>query len=298
MTGRPRGALAAAVTPLRADQTIDSDAIEPLTDFYAAAGLDGLLVLGTTGEGVLLSVDERMAVAARYLAAASTRLAVVVHCGAQNTRDTEALCEHAARSGAAGIAVIPPPYYALDSASLLAHMLAAARACAPAPFYVYEFEARSGYSVPVGVVRELREHAPNLAGLKVSDSPFDKVAPYLIEGLDVFIGAEGLIHQGLAAGAAGAVSGLAAALPELTLHAVRERTAAASATAAQVRTAIQRWPFQSALKTVLRIRGVPVTPSVRAPLRALSDEETRDLQRLVGELGVDSFQNTARSAAS
>ena len=83
-----------------------------------------------------------------------------------------------------------PPYFMLDEAELLSHFEAAARACAPTPFYVYEFAARSGYPVPVPVIERLREAAPNFRGLKVSDTPWERFAPYLIEGLDVFVGPE------------------------------------------------------------------------------------------------------------
>ena len=64
--------------------------------------------------------------------------------------------------------------------------------------------------IPPAVIRELRDLAPNLAGLKVSNQPFEDVEPYLVEGLDLFIGAESLVVRGLERGAAGAVSGLAA----------------------------------------------------------------------------------------
>ncbi|MGA8016191.1 MAG: dihydrodipicolinate synthase family protein, partial [Candidatus Dormiibacterota bacterium] len=219
--GVVRGALAAAVTPLTADgSSVDILGVDGLVGFYAEAGLDGLLILGTTGEGVLLSVAERRRAAEAFLTAVADRMPVVVHCGAQSTRDTVELAAHAAEHRAAGVAVIAPPYYPLDDHSLLQHLVAASRACAPVPFYVYEFAARSGYAVPPAVIGELRQVAANLTGLKVSDSPWEGVEPYLALGLDVFIGAESLIHRGLLAGAAGAVSGLAAALPELTLAAV------------------------------------------------------------------------------
>ncbi|HBV94000.1 MAG TPA: hypothetical protein DEG26_04750, partial [Chloroflexi bacterium] len=100
----------------------------PLVDFYVRSGLDGLLVLGTTGEGILLDPAERRMVAEAFLAAARDRLAIAVHCGAQSTRDTVALAAHAAAHGAAAVAVIPPPYFALDDASLLRHLTEAARA--------------------------------------------------------------------------------------------------------------------------------------------------------------------------
>src|SRR3954469_15539953 len=132
-----RGALAAAVTPLRASgAAVDEDAFAPYLDFLAAAGLDGILGLGTTGEGILLSAAERRRAAALFL---EGPLPVIVHCGAQTPADTCVLAADAAAGGAAGVAVIAPPYFALDDEALLEH-LAAAAAAAEVPFYVYEFK--------------------------------------------------------------------------------------------------------------------------------------------------------------
>ena len=259
-----RGALAAALTPLRDDgAALDEEAFRPYLEFLAAAGLDGILALGTTGEGILLSASERRRAAELFLEGA---LPVIVHCGAQTTAGTAALSEHAAASGAAGVAVIGPPYYALDDDALLAHFAAAARACEPLPFYVYEFQARSGYAVPVTVVERLRNETSNLAGLKVSDRPLDAVQPYLLEGLDVFVGAEELLPV---PGAAGTVSGLASVFPERVV---------ALDGVGQLRAALDRFPFQAAAKYVLGKRGVPVREDVRAPLRRLKDEEKRELE--------------------
>src|SRR5919201_5382715 len=148
-----RGALAAAVTPFRDDgAALDEEAFGPYLEFLAAAGLDGILALRTTGEGILLSGAERRRAAELFL---DGPLPVIVHCGAQTTAETAALAEHAAAAGADGVAVIGPPYYALDDEALLAHFAAAAAACAPTPFYVYEFAARSGYAVPLSVLARL-----------------------------------------------------------------------------------------------------------------------------------------------
>ncbi len=278
------GTLAAAVTPLTgADGSIDADGIDALVEFYVRAGLDGILALGTTGEGILFSTEERQLAADEFVTAAHHRLAVVVHCGAQTTHETVVLAEHAAAYGADGVAVIAPPYFALDAEAIWRHFDAAAHACAPLPFYVYEFAARSGYAVPIDVIRRLQDTAPNLAGLKVSNSPFSAVAPYLIQGLDVFIGAEGLICQGLESGASGAVSGLAAAFPELTIDAVRSRTPDASARAARVRLSIDPFPFQSALKFILQRRGVAIDDAVRSPLLTLDDGQRRSLGAMLDD---------------
>ena len=277
-----KGALAAAVTPLRdGGAELDEEAFAPLAEFLAAGRLDGILAMGTTGEGILLSVAERKRVTDLFLEACAGRLDVAVHCGAQTTADTVVLAEHAAAARATAVAVIGPPYFQLDDEALLAHLRAAAEACAPTPFYVYEFARVSGYAVPVRVVERLREAAPNLAGMKVSDAPFERLEPYLIEGLDVFVGAESLIGAGMRRGARGSVSALATAFPELVAEAVREPGADRSARLGELRDGLEAFPRHAALKRVLALRGVPVREEVRAPLRGLTDEERERLDGLV-----------------
>jgi dihydrodipicolinate synthase/N-acetylneuraminate lyase len=274
-----RGAFAAALTPLRdGGSALDEEAFGVYVDFLAAGGIDGVLALGTTGEGILLSAAERRRALELFVAASADRLPVAAHCGAQTTADTAALAAHAAEAGAAAVAVIAPPYFPLDEAALGAHFEAAARACDPLPFYVYEFEARSGYAVPVAVVERLRETVPNLRGLKVSDKPWERVEPYLLYGLDVFVGSEPLVVRGLEAGAAGAVSGLAASYPEVVAALLAERTPERVAEVERLRTALERFPFHAASKVVLARRGVPVRPDVRAPLRRLTDAELSALE--------------------
>jgi N-acetylneuraminate lyase len=275
-----RGALAAAVTPLR-NGTFDAAAVGPYVDFLAGHGLDGVLVLGTTGEGVLFSPLERGEIASVFVEAAKGKLQVAVHCGAQTTGDTAVLAEHSARVGVDAVAVIAPPYFRLDEDELLAHFEAAAHACATVPFYLYEFEARSGYAIPLAVIERLRERVPNFAGMKVSDSPWERLEPYLLDGLDVFVGAEALLERALAEGAAGAVSGLAASFPDAVVPLVREPTPEAGERALGLRAELQRFPFHAASKAALGFRGVPVGPEVRAPLRRLTEDERMEVERIV-----------------
>jgi dihydrodipicolinate synthase/N-acetylneuraminate lyase len=271
-----KGALAAAVTPLRDEgEALDEGAFGPYVDYLAAGGLDGILALGTTGEGILLRLEERRRAAELLVDAAGDGFQVAVHCGAQTTADTVALATHSAEIGADAVAVIGPPYYALAEEAIVEHFAAAAEACAPLPFYLYEFRARAGYAIPPAAIERLRALAPNLAGLKVSNQPFENVEPYLIEGLDVFVGAESLVLRGLESGAAGAVSGLAAVFPELVARLVHERTG----DVADVRARLERFPFQAAAKFCLGRRGVPVREDVRRPLRALLPGEKAELER-------------------
>lgn len=295
---RISGTLAAAATPLRdGGERLDQDAVAPLLGFYRRAGIDGVLVLGTTGEGILLARDERCRVAELALAA-DAGLPVIVHCGAQTTAETSALAAHAAQAGADGVAVIAPPYFALDARELLEHFAAAAAACAPLPFYLYEYADRSGYAVPPTVVEELRARAPNLVGMKVSDAPFERVEPYLELGLDVFIGAEPLLPEGLRNGAAGAVSGLAAAFPEAVSALVRDPSEEHAALVAALRATLSRHTFQASVKAALGFRGVPVRGDVRAPLRPLAPDASACLRAELERLtGADDLAQAVRGGA-
>jgi dihydrodipicolinate synthase/N-acetylneuraminate lyase len=278
-----RGTIAAALTPLTSGgAVVDEAAFAPYLAFLASHGVDGVLALGTTGEGVLFDVDERKRIAELFLEHRG-ELLVAVHCGAQSTSDTVALAEHAAVSGADAVAVIAPPYFAFDASELLEHFTEAARACDPAPFYVYEFAARSGYQVPLQTIAALREEAGNFVGLKVSDTPWERFSPYLVDGLDIFVGPEALIPQGLAAGAVGAVSGLAASFPDAVVGLVRDPTAENGERVGALRASLQALPFHAASKMVLGLRGVPVRGGVRAPLRELTEDERDEVERIVRE---------------
>jgi dihydrodipicolinate synthase/N-acetylneuraminate lyase len=280
-----RPLIVAAVTPLRDDgAALDEAAVGPYVEYLASHGADGVFACGTTGEGILLSIAERQRVGRAFRQA--LRGALIVHAGAQTTADTAALAADAAELGADAVAVIAPPYFALDADALTHHFVAAARACAPLPFYCYAFTARSGYPLPVDVIRRIGEAVDNLAGLKVSESPFERVEPYLELGLPVLVGSEPLLPAALARGAIGTVSGMAAAFPD------QLRSALDAPELAGQRLSVLRGALESgrglipAAKCVLAMRGVPVRPDVRAPLRAVDDEERGRLERALNELGV------------
>jgi dihydrodipicolinate synthase/N-acetylneuraminate lyase len=247
--------------------------VAPLVRFLAEGGMDGLLTCGTTGEGVLLSVAERGRMTELCLEARPAGFTVAVHAGAQTTADTVELALHAREAGADAVAVIAPPYFPLDEQELFDHFRRAAGACDPLPFYLYEFIGRSGHPVPIPVIERLRDEVPNLAGLKVSDTPFEAVKPYLLDGLDVFIGFEPLVLEGLAAGAVGAVSGLASAWPEVTAELVHRKSETADARVKALRDALHDLSLPAVAKEMLVDKGVLAHADVRAPLRGLTPEE-------------------------
>ncbi len=130
----------------------------------------------------------------------------------------------------------------------------------------------------------MKDLAPNLAGMKVSDAPFEAVAPYLGLGLDVFVGQEPLAIAGIEAGAIGSVSGLAAAFPGIVARLVHELDRGAHDAVASLRERLGGIPFHAALKEVLVSRDVLPTADVRPPLRGLTDAERRTVLGIAREL--------------
>ncbi len=276
------GAIAAMATPLTdGGSTLDEAGVGPLLGFLAGGGLDGALVCGTTGESMLLTVDERRRLLERCMRERRDGFLIAVHAGAQSTADTVALAAHARDAGADAVAVIAPPFFPLDGDELFAHLGAAAAACDPVPFYIYEFAARSGYPIPIPVIERMRTTATNLAGLKVSDTPIEAVEPYLLDGLDVFVGLEPVVLAGMERGAVGAVSGLATAFPDLVARLVHDRDPGAHERVVALRAALSGIPFHAAMKHLLRSRGIISTEDARPPLRPLNEDERARVDALL-----------------
>jgi dihydrodipicolinate synthase/N-acetylneuraminate lyase len=109
------------------------------------------------------------------------------------------------------------------------------------------------------------------------------VAPYLDLGLPVLIGSEPLIPAGLARGAVGSVSGMAAAFPDVVRDALDDPSTKNEARLQDLRAALEAsGQFIPAAKHLLGIRGVPVGPGMRAPLRRLRADEQARLQTDAG----------------
>jgi len=265
--------LAATVTPMReGGQAIDEDAIEPLVEYVEDGGCDGLFIAGTAGEGFLLGHEERKRVATLFCQASKGRR--LVHAGSQTTAATVDLAVHAAGLGADGVAVIPPPYYPLSDEALVAHLVTAANACSPTPFFIYAFASRSGYPLTREVVEAVGERVDNLKGMKVSEPSFERAAPFLGLGLEILIGSDPVVPEAFEAGAAGAASALAGVLP----HEVREIIDDPGPDAADELTELRDGLLVAGdmipgIKAELGRRGVPVGRDVRQPLRANQREQ-------------------------
>lgn len=283
----PPGILCSLITPLSEDEGPDGPALARLVDAQVASGVHGLFVLGTAGEGMLLSPEERKRVLELVVEAAGGRIPVVVHCGAPDTRTARDLAAHAAALGVAGIATIAPYYFRYEPAHLFEHFRAVAEAAPEVDHYVYDNPERVGYSVGVEVVTRLVREVANVRGVKDTGDSIGRITTYVAgpgARPEVYVGNNLIILPGLVIGARGAVSALANAVPELVVRVFDlwrgghlDEARQAQLLLARLQSLLAGMPLVASVKHLVALRGLPAGRP-RAPQSPLDPEGAARLE--------------------
>ncbi|HLJ56836.1 MAG TPA: dihydrodipicolinate synthase family protein [Chthonomonadaceae bacterium] len=282
---RLRGVMTAILTPMDMSGRLMLEAMPALIDFQRAAGIDGIVVCGTNGEGTSLTVEERK----QTLEAAMRRaggLTVVAGTGAANAPDTIELTCHAAALGVDAALVLPPFFFKSPASAGLTAYFESILDAVELPVLLYNIPQMTSVPITDALLRSLAGH-PRLAGVKDSagDWPRTDALIRAFPELAVFSGSDYLAERCLGAGGAGCISGGANPFPE-TVVAVRDAFVrgdtldieGAQQRLDQMLDILVRYPFVGASKSVLANRGLP-RMGVRPPLVNLTaDEESAMLE--------------------
>ncbi|TXH02631.1 MAG: 4-hydroxy-tetrahydrodipicolinate synthase [Nevskiaceae bacterium] len=195
------------ITPFR-DGAVDLAAARLLVDFYAGAGVHGLVICGTTGEAATLSADEKLRWLDAVLDAAAGRLPVAMGTGSSDTAaSVRALAPLNARP-LAGLLVTPPAYTRPSQAGIRAHLAAIAQAT-PHAVMLYNIPYRTGVNIDLDTVQSLCE-LPNVAAIKESGGNLNQLMDLIAQTrLDVLAGEDHLIFTTLCLGGRGAIAAAA-----------------------------------------------------------------------------------------
>jgi len=285
-----KGVICPMVTPFGEEHRVDFGSARRVVDFLLSKGIAALMVAGTTGEGMLLSLAERKALCEVVVAQAAGRAAVIAHTGCMGTADTVDLTRHAASVGATAASAIVPYFFSYDDDSLFDHFLSVAEAVPDFPVLIYAFPGNAKNDVSPRLLGRLLGAAPNIVGMKVSNPDLLRLQEYREvggEGFAVFCGVDGLMLPALALGARGQVSGNANVFPEIFCRLYDAFVAGNVEGARKQQRLISRvrWLLRDGLhpayfKAGLRLRGVPAG-YVRPPMRELVAEELEELERQV-----------------
>ena len=291
-----RGVLLPIITPFDEKVRIDEEIMRELVDFHIGAGVHGLFVLGSTGQGPAMSTEERKTTATVAINQAKGRVPVVIHVGTADTQSTVELAEHAAENKASAVAIVPPYYYSDHSEyEIVAHYKAVAKAV-PLPIFIYENPKYSGISVPPGFAVRMKQQIPTLKGIKVAYGQ-GALLEYvrLLPDVSVFTGNAdlfGLVPFGLA----GMINPPTSFVPELCVELFKAldgkdypRAVEAQKrvdTAARLVAAQLRKDGRVPLQEVFRMRGFAVKRFPKWETEQMPKDEIMKLERDLREAGI------------
>ena len=280
------GCATALVTPFLPDGSLDEAALRRLIARQNQAGMDALVLLGTTGEPCTLTMRERERVIEIGLEAAGS-MPVIVGTGANDTRRAIEYARQARELGATGQLSVTPYYNKATQTGLLRHYETILEHC-PLPMILYNVPSRTGVCIRPETAAKLSRH-PLIAGLKEASGDFTLIADLLAQPgmMPVYCGNDDLIWPMMAMGAVGTVSVVSNVAPKQTLAV----TCAAQAGRACEAAAAQRELLPLIRALFAQVNPIPVKAALsmlglcgdvlRLPLTPMEEPGRETLRRLL-----------------
>lgn len=277
------GVYTALVTPMQEDGTVDWATLERLVEEQVEAGVQGLVVVGTTGESPTLDTREHLEVIDTVIQLARRRIQVVAGTGSNSTSEALYLTRSADAAGADAFLQVAPYYNKPSQEGLYRHFREIAE-CTGKPLMLYSIPGRCGIDIAVETVRRLAADCPNIRTIKEAGGDPERVSALLqaVPDLTILCGDDGLIEPFIERGAKGVVSVASNLAPEV----IRSLTEACLENPAGAHPQIEEW--EALLTELVFLEGNPVTikealyqsgripyPAVRLPLVRAS-ENTRE----------------------
>jgi len=286
------GVLTALVTPFR-DGGVDERALQELVELQIAAGVDGLVPCGSTGEAATLSHAEHRRVVEVVVAAARGRVPVLAGTGSNSTSEAIELTRYAKEAGADGALLISPYYNKPTQEGIVAHYAEVARQTA-FPLFVYNIPGRTMSNILPATIGRLAE-IDQIVGVKESCGNLDQMAHVIAavpESFSVLSGDDSLTLPLLALGGKGVISTTSNLAPAEMVELVRAFRAGDVERARAIH--YRLLPLFDALfcetnpipmKAALALRGL-ILEEIRLPLTRLSSPNRERLQVAMKELGL------------
>jgi len=288
-----QGMLTAIVTPFDLEGNLALAHLPALLDAQREAGIDGVVVAGTNGEGTSLSVAERKQLL-ESAAAHRDGLLLIAGTGAASITDAIELTRHAADIGVDAALVLPPFFYKNPSTAGLADYFRRILDSADLPILLYNIPQQTAVTITDDLIAVLHDHT-NLAGIKDSTGDLASTRHYITHypELRIFAGSDRMTRQAVAAGGAGGISGSANALPAVVtalydaavINDDSQETIEAEHRVNLLVDVLLRYPLIAVSKCVMAERGLPRL-GVRPPLVDLSASQEAQMLAELKDAGL------------
>lgn len=208
------GMATAIVTPMHTDGSIDYEALSRFVEFQIDSGINGLVVMGTTGENATIEPEDQKKVIAYTVEKVAGRVPVIAGTGTNNTEHVLANTRNACQVGADAVLVVTPYYNKATQNGLITHFTAVADE-STLPVILYNVPSRTGCNLLPKTVAKLSEH-PNIAAIKEATGSLAQMIEIMHlcgDKIDVYSGEDGLTVPMMAMGAKGTISVLSNVAP-------------------------------------------------------------------------------------
>lgn len=208
------GMATAIVTPMHTDGSIDYEALSRFVEFQIDSGINGLVVMGTTGENATIEPEDQKKVIAYTVEKVAGRVPVIAGTGTNNTEHVLHNTRNACQVGADAILVVTPYYNKATQNGLVTHFTAVADE-STLPVILYNVPSRTGCNLLPKTVAKLSEH-PNIAAIKEAAGSLAQMIEIMHlcgDKIDVYSGEDGLTVPMMAMGGKGTISVLSNVAP-------------------------------------------------------------------------------------
>ena len=208
------GMATAIVTPMHTDGSIDYEALSRFVEFQIGSGINGLVVMGTTGENATIEPEDQKKVIAYTVEKVAGRVPVIAGTGTNNTEHVLHNTRNACQVGADAILVVTPYYNKATQNGLVTHFTAVADE-STLPVILYNVPSRTGCNLLPKTVAKLSEH-PNISAIKEATGSLAQMIEIMHlcgDKIDVYSGEDGLTVPMMAMGAKGTISVLSNVAP-------------------------------------------------------------------------------------
>ena len=211
-----KGVFVALNTIYDENDNVNIEEIKKLVKVYESKGVKGVYICGSTGEGFLMSTEERMSVAQAVKEACSDNFVTILHVGCASTKESIKLAKHAESIGIDAVSAVPSVYYRLPAKSVEMHWNGMIDAT-DLPFIIYNIPQLTGFNLPLDLFKRMAEN-PKVIGIKNSEEPVYNMERFrTIAGNDfiIFNGSDEQFLGGRLMGANAGIGGTYGAMPEL-----------------------------------------------------------------------------------
>ncbi|CAN7229236.1 N-acetylneuraminate lyase [Paenibacillus sp. LjRoot153] len=284
-----RGIFTALLTPMFENGDIDFQSLDRLVEHQIGQGIQGFYVGGSTGEGFILTTEERQQVLEAVVKAAAGRVTIIAHVGNISTRESIKLAKHAERQGVHAVSAVVPFYYKVSMKEIREHY-EAIMAAVSLPMIVYHFPGATGVNLSMDFYEEMSRN-PQCIGVKFTSLnlfEMQQIRARCGQDFLIYNGHDEVYTGGAYAGADGAIGSTFNMMPALfagmfEIISSEERPAMASlhsmqAEANDLIAHMIQFDVIAYEKYMLYLQGVFTTPTVRQPLKQFTTEERERME--------------------